>query len=310
MTHPPTLVALDRVLAASRLTHTGPEAAAEAGVDPAWAGLIWRAAGFDGRFDDRELSSDDVRLLAAADLLVREGQIDEDEVLRLARMFNLAAAPLAEAAAGAINRAEPDIDPGARLAGLDASLDQFEDVLLHTWRRRLMRVLTAGRSVERTEQAVAFVDLVGFTHLVGTDDRWMAILDRLEVIVFDVVAAHGGRVIKTIGDEVMWVHPDAAGMVATCRAVATAIDADPLLPEVRIGAAWGDVVATRGDRFGTPVNLASRLVRRCRPGDILLCPHLTSSEPGLGWTRWRWIRGIGWVRVGQLRRSGPRRRRG
>jgi len=289
--------ALDRVLTAARPRHRGPEAAALAGVDPLWAARIWRAAGFDGAFEGRELSDDDVRILAGAAEVVRSGQFDEAQLFGLARLFNLAAAPLAEAAAAAIRRQPTDGEE--TLEQLDSSLALFEDVVLHAWRRRLLRVLASGRHAERGEEGVAFVDLVGFTGLVQRDDdEWLGVLDRLEAVAFDVVAAHGGRVIKTIGDEVMFVHPDRAGTVATCAdLVATAAGQ---LPKLRVGAAWGTTVATRGDRFGTPVNLASRLSRRCRPGEILLCPRLSEHAPGVHRGRPRHLKGLGWVRPGRL----------
>jgi adenylate cyclase len=297
------LPALDRVLSAGRSTHTGAEVAAAAGVDVEWAARVWRAAGYDGDFHARELSADDVRVLAAAADLVRDGRFHESELLQFARMFNLAAAPLAEAAGAAVGRMAPGgaQDGLGALEGLDESLAQFEDVLLHTWRRRLLRVLASGRATERGTEGVGFADLAGFTALVRrSEDAALTALDRLEALVFDVVAGHGGRVIKTIGDEVMWVHPDREGMVATCLDVAAAAARDPQLPPLRIGAAWGDLVAARGDRFGTPVNLASRLVRRCRPGSVLLCPALAATA-GVRPGRPRWVKGLGWLRVARVR---------
>ena len=296
------LPALDRVLAAGRLTHTGAEVAALAGVDAAWAARIWRAAGFDGSFDERELSSADVEVLVAAAELVRDGRVDEVQLLQLARLFNLAAAPLAEAAAAAIHRERAATDDGdVLLEDLESSIATFEDVMLHTWRRRLLRVLASGRTAERCEEGVGFADLAGFTSLVRrNDDAWLCALDRLEAVAFDVVASHGGRVVKTIGDEVMWVHPTAEGMVATCVDLAATAAADDHLPPLRIGAAWGETVATRGDRFGMPVNLASRLVRRCRPRQVLLCPTLTAHAPAARRTRPRLLKGLGWMRPGRI----------
>ena len=301
------LPALDRVLAAGRVTHTGDEIASIAGVDPAWAARIWRAAGFDGAFDERQLSEDDARMLAGATELVRSGRLAEAELLQLARLVNLAVAPLAESAAQSIRRTRSVGDDGdVRLEDMESSIALFEDVVLHSWRRRLLRVLASGRTTERGDEAVGFADLAGFTALVRADDGvWLTALDRLEAVAFDVVARHGGRVIKTIGDEVMWVHPDAEGMAATAIDMAVAAAADPALPPLRIGAAWGPTVATRGDRFGTAVNLASRLVRRCRAGEVLLCPTLTAAA-GARRGRPRWVKGFGWMRPGRIAHPGPR----
>lgn len=296
---PRTLPALDRVLAAARPRHTGPEAAALAGVDPAWAATVWRAAGFDADFAERELSDEDARILAAAADLVRSGRIAEAELFQLARMFNLAAAPLAEAAAASVFR-DAAVDD-ARLVDLETSLATFETVVLHSWRRRLLRVLASDRSAERCDEGVGFADLAGFTAMVRRDDgRWLAALDRLESVAFDVVAGHGGRVVKTIGDEVMFVHREPAGTVAICRTLAATAADDELLPPLRIGAAWGETVATRGDRFGAPVNLASRLVRRCRTGEALVCDRLAAHAPDTRRARARWLKGTGFVRAARL----------
>jgi adenylate cyclase len=293
------LPALDRVLAAGRARYTGPEAASLLGVDAAWAARIWRAAGFEGAFEDRDFSDDDALVLAAAHELVTSGRFDEPELLALARLFNLAVAPLAEAAAISI-RDQRQLDAAdVALEEVERSIATFETVVLHTWRRRLLRVLGNGLA-ERSDQGVAFADLAGFTRLVRRPgDEWLVALERLEIVAFEIVAAHGGRVVKTIGDEVMFVHPERDGIVATCRALAEAAAADERLPGLRIGAAWGELVASRGDRFGTPVNLASRLVRRGRPGDVLLCPTLADAA-GAPRLLPRWLKGFGLVRPGRL----------
>lgn len=301
MTEP--LPAIDRVLAAGRARYTGPEVAGVADVDAAWAARVWRAAGFDGVFEDVDFSDDDAAVLAAAADLVRTGRFAESELLQLARLFNLAAAPLAEAAASSIRRQQHDVADGdVALEALEASIETFESVVLHAWRRRLLRVLASGRATERCDEGVAFADLAGFTALVRRgDEQWLATLDRLEAVAFEIVASHGGRVVKTIGDEVMFVHPDAAGLVGTCLDLSAAVAGDPLLPGLRIGAAWGELVATRGDRFGTPVNLASRLVRRCRPGEVLVSPELAGQVPGARRAWPRWVKGFGVIRPGRVR---------
>jgi len=302
------LPALDRVLAAGHARYTGPEAAGLAGVDATWATRIWRAAGFEGSFEERDFSDDDAAVLAAAAELVRTGRFAEPELLQLARLFNLAAAPLAEAAASSIRRQREGAGTGApapadlALEEVERSIATFETVVLHAWRRRLLRVLGSGSATERCDQGVAFADLAGFTALVRrADEAWIEALDRLEAVAFDVVASHGGRVVKTIGDEVMFVHPDARGIVDTCVALAVAARRDETLPGLRIGAAWGELVATRGDRFGTPVNLASRLVRRCRPGEVLVCPALAARTPEATRLGVRWLKGFGPTRPGRLR---------
>jgi class 3 adenylate cyclase len=87
--------------------------------------------------------------------------------------------------------------------------------------------------------------------------------------------------VKFLGDAVMWVSADpgdlariAFDLVTHPRAAAAEID-------VRAGLAYGSVLAQDGDYFGTPVNLASRLVAIAEPGQVLaagdLVGHLTSG---------------------------------
>src|SRR5262249_3415364 len=74
------------------------------------------------------------------------------------------------------------------------------------------------------------------------------------------------RVVKLIGDEVMYV----AGTTDEALAIAGALVTDPDLPDLRVGIAAGSVVTRAGDVFGSPVNLAARLVAPAQPGEILL----------------------------------------
>ena len=85
------------------------------------------------------------------------------------------------------------------------------------------------------------------------------------------VVDHGGRVIKTIGDEILFVadDPRAAAEVALLVTERGA-DEDDRFPQVRAGIAYGDVVSRLGDVFGPTVNIASRLTSVARPGTVLV----------------------------------------
>ncbi len=87
-------------------------------------------------------------------------------------------------------------------------------VLELVWRRRLVaeaqrRMVRAGTE-GGSPVCVGFADLVGFTaQTQQLDTATLAeVVGRFEAIAYDVVAAHGGRVVKTIGDEVMFVNDD------------------------------------------------------------------------------------------------------
>jgi adenylate cyclase len=85
------------------------------------------------------------------------------------------------------------------------------------------------------------------------------------------VVDHGGRVIKNIGDEVLFVADDVRGAAeAALTMTARGADPDDDFPEVRAGLAYGEVVSRLGDVFGPTVNLASRLTSVARPGSVLI----------------------------------------
>jgi adenylate cyclase len=116
--------------------------------------------------------------------------------------------------------------------------------------------------------AIGFADLAGYTALSAEldADRLGDFVATWEEIVYDTVAEHGGRVVKTIGDEAMF-----AGLSAPVASIALALrDAARSrgLPAVRIGLAAGMVVARDGDFYGPVVNLASRLTEAVPPGEI------------------------------------------
>jgi class 3 adenylate cyclase len=118
---------------------------------------------------------------------------------------------------------------------------------------------------------VGFADLSGFTALTQrlTPAELSDLLVEFGGAVSDVVHADGGRVVKFIGDEVMWVtaRPELLAKVALDLVEYPAAREAGL--QVRAGLGYGSVLALGGDYFGTPVNLAARLVAAAAPGQIL-----------------------------------------
>jgi adenylate cyclase len=115
-------------------------------------------------------------------------------------------------------------------------------------------------------------------------------------------------VVKTIGDEVMFVAGDAASAARIALRLTERSAVDELLPEARAGLAGGTVLAQEGDYYGPVVNLASRLVELARPGSVLVSTDLhagLADHPALVWQRLRSrrIRDIGRVEVWALERA-------
>ena len=85
-----------------------------------------------------------------------------------------------------------------------------------------------------------------------------------------MVAAQRGRVIKSIGDSVLFVNDDPVRAYDTAEGIINVIGRDSRMPDVRVGLASGSVVMRLGDVFGPPVNLASRLTAVARRNRIII----------------------------------------
>jgi adenylate cyclase len=173
-------------------------------------------------------------------------------------------------------------------------------------RAALWRKYAGGEPGEVGEQllTVGFVDLVGYTALSQEleEEELAGLVSRFEEIAHDTVAEHGARVVKMIGDEVMFVteEPAAAARIALRLSERSAVD--EVLPEARAGLACGPVVAHEGDYYGPVVNLASRMVELARPGSVLTSDDFHDALAGdasLGFQRLRSrkIRDIGRVEI-------------
>jgi class 3 adenylate cyclase len=118
--------------------------------------------------------------------------------------------------------------------------------------------------------AVGFADLSDYTGISAMLDpgELGQMIDRFESTTGDVVAAAGAHVVKRIGDALMFVS-NAPGVA--CELALDLVDAcaKALLPKLRVGLAFGDVIVRHGDFFGPTVNLASRLVGAADAGTVL-----------------------------------------
>jgi class 3 adenylate cyclase len=127
---------------------------------------------------------------------------------------------------------------------------------------------------------IGFVDLVGYTPISGrlTPTELGDYIDAFETTAFEVAHRHGGRVVKSIGDEVMFTAPEPrmTAMIALDLVQAFASQ-HGTAPRGAISA--GNVMFRLGDFYGPVVNLAARLVDAAEPGQVLTDLPVAGNEP-------------------------------
>jgi adenylate cyclase len=317
---PPALEPLERELLGGVRRYTRREVAERSGVDVELARTLWRALGFADVDDANVAFTDrDVEALRTVRSLVDSGVIDDDAQLAVTRAMGQSLSRLAEWQVATIADAfaRPDVVSPEEAAGVARELvPVMEGLIGYVWRRHLAataaRVLAGGRDESVAgSMAVGFADLVGFTTLTrhADEDELADVVERFEGVAADAVAGCGGRVIKTVGDEVMFSADDAAAGAEIALTLSERIGADERLPDLRVGVAFGTVLSRLGDVYGEPVNIASRLTSVSRPGSVLVDREMASALEGD--ERWRLrrvpprpVRGYTLLQGFRLRRGG------
>jgi adenylate cyclase len=320
------LLAIDHLLVPGPVRYTQGEVVEKAGIELEEARRLWRAMGFpDVPADERAFSDADVEALSTLRQLIDQGVVDPEVALQLARVFGQSLARMSDAE---INALRHRIEQPLRAAGasdaevaeavttvLTGMLPTIEGFVLYTWRRQLAaaarRSLFVHDSASGQMLTVGFADLVGFTALSQqVDDHDLAtIVDRFETAAYDTIAALGGRVVKMIGDEVMFVAEDVAAGARIALSLAEVYGDDETLPDVRVGLARGPVLSRGGDYFGATVNLASRIVNIAYAGTAVASDEIHQAlegDPAFEWKALvpRRLKGIGWTTLWVVMRPG------
>ena len=205
----------------------------------------------------------------------------EDAILHFVRVLGGAMAMVAEGALSVFGRQQASQDvPIAGdeyvLAAFDA-LESFDLVprLLGTIAKLQFDLASerlSGDPGPMREGAIGFVDLTGSTKATAKlgADAMAPALTRFEEWSAELAVANDGRVVKYIGDEVMFLSPDLSAAAAVATELISRVDEDPVLRSARAGLAFGPLLSRDGDWYGSTVNLAARLVERAKSGTVLL----------------------------------------
>ena len=280
------LLAIDRLLDDAPRTLSQRDIAERSGLPVEDISQVWRALGFPHvEPDEKVYTQADADITALVGSLLDRGLTDEDLTLQMARVIGQSLSRVAAAQVTVMvdRQSERTDDERAEAPFADRSEMLFQvmpTVLEYVWRRhlevearrRLTQLEGAADDDSASTVVVGFADLVGFTALSQQlpEGELAHVVGRFEAVAADVVSVHGGRLIKTIGDEVMFSADDPVTGAEIALGLSEQFRAEEAVSDVRVGLAYGPVLQYEGDLYGPIVNLAHRIVGIAYPGSIVV----------------------------------------
>lgn len=275
------------VILAEQLHYTNAETAERGGLSTDQAARLWRNLGFPDPGDEKAFGDADVTAVAIVATALEHQILDEETMFRLTRALGQTMSRLADwQVTILVDQLEADIVRGKSESRAEAALELaqtsvpgFERLMVHVWRRHLAAAaarLTAlgenDQALLSTDLTVGFADMTRFTALSNRldEDALASVVEEFETRCGDLITSAGARVIKTLGDAMLFVHPDPVEATRISLDIISTIGARPKLPDVRVGLATGSVLSRLGDVFGPPVNLAARLSQVARANRVLV----------------------------------------
>ncbi|HJQ44290.1 MAG TPA: adenylate/guanylate cyclase domain-containing protein [Jatrophihabitantaceae bacterium] len=265
--------------------YTADQVAQRAGMDREEARQLWKALGFPTVPDDEVAFTDgDLDALRKLRELAGYGFADADLRLAVARVFGQTFWRLAS------YQGQLLVEQLAQRPELLASEDTFaelvdkvtptlEQLQSYAWRRQLAAYI-ARLASQGTDQitagpqtmAIGFADMSRFTSWTRkvSEAELSTALETFEAMSTEIVGQHGGRIVKTIGDEVLFQADEPAHAAEIALQLVESAEGKDDVPELRAGLAYGPVVSRLGDVYGSTVNIASRLTSIARPGWVLV----------------------------------------
>jgi adenylate cyclase len=277
-----------------RGSHTLSQVAAESGLE--WPKVQRLVAAIGLPSDPAVLltagEAESVLLLAA----VSRDVLGQSATLQLARVTGNAMARVADTLVGAfrLNIELPHRDAGTRYVDVVKEYSKMADTLLPAFvrtldsliRRQIVAVAERMWSTDEERSAVTLLRTVGFVDLVGYTEitAGLSVRELTDMLMEfnqrtgELVESRNGQIVKTIGDEVMFVTEGAS---AACAIGLDLVDASKAQSApVRVGLATGEMVSVLGDLYGSNVNLAARLVAAADPGTVIASVQVREAVAG------------------------------
>lgn len=280
---------IEELILGGRRRYTWAEMVAETHMDPALAARLWRSMGF-AEIDEHEIAFTDADRDAMRRVthLRESGLVPDDVEIAATRTLGQAMGALAdwqiEVLHQIVSASDEEVDDDRIRNVADELLPLMETMQSYVWRRHL--ATAAGRFMTATPDSshsrtlvVGFADMVEFTRTTRrlSPFELLELVEDFQGVAADVVATHHGRVVKTVGDEVLYVVDDPAAAAEISLGLLDAVGESDSLPELRIGMALGSVLTRFGDVYGEVVNIASRLTTHAKPGRVLIDTTLADA---------------------------------
>jgi adenylate cyclase len=303
---------IENLLVGSEPRYTLREVSRETGLEEALIERILTAMGL-GAQSAALMSEEDMQMMKYVAAMLEAG-LPSVAFLQLARVYGQSIAQIAEAEVRLIHlyvhepmmrAGMPNVEIAEEMEGLARELIPFvvpllryvhdgllgdfveQDVIGH------METDLAESSSEegRVRVAIVFADLAGYARLTVErgDEEALAAVERFVEAVEQTLPADA-RVIKTLGDEVMVVGPDAVGLARWAVGLRAAIAQGD--PPPRIGMHYGDALYRDGDYYGREINQAARVVARAGGGEVLVTRPVVDVAGG--------VDGVSFERIGEV----------
>jgi adenylate cyclase len=262
--------------------YTMSEAIKRVGVEEGRARSLWRAMGFpDVPEGEKAFTDADVEALRVAIELFERVGLDQAVALQQARTMSQSAARVAFSNQDVIANFTSETDLVKRAVQsiklAKDTLEALDRLLVYMYRRHLAAATEQQLLIQSAEEgeaklSIGFADLSRYTSVSRElDPQELAnLVEGFSAAAADAIVDGGGRLVKTIGDEVMFSALDAGTAADIALRLLDAISPERGYPPLRVGLATGGVVPREGDLFGRTVNLANRLVVVARPGSVLI----------------------------------------